>query len=279
MGKLRDQMVMEMRLRNFSPHTIDAYVRHMRSFSKLFGKSPAGMGEREVRAYLCYLRDEKKTSWSNVNIAYSALKFFYVKTLQRRWNVDRIPYPKVERKLPVVLSSVEVKRIFDQVSNLKHRAILMTAYSAGLRISEAVNLKVSDIDSSRMQIRVDQGKGKRDRYTLLSKTLLENLQRYYKIYRPREWLFPGRSYEKPISTKVIQIAFRCARKKSGIKKPASVHTLRHSFATHLLESGVDIFILQRLLGHSRLSTTSKYIHIQRSNLKAITSPLDLMQEV
>ena len=278
MGKLQDQMVIEMKLRNFSPHTIDKYLRHMRAFSKLFGKSPDKMGEREAGEYFHYLLQEKKNSYSTINNAHSALRFFYVEVLNRYWHVDRIPRPRKERKLPVVLSRDEVKRIFEKASNLKHRVMMMITYSGGLRVSETANLKVCDIDSNRMQIYVRQGKGKKDRYTLLSKRLLEDLKVYYKIYRPREWLFPGRGTDGPITSRSIQRAFNRARDRAGIRKAVRLHTLRHSFATHLLESGVDIFTLQRLLGHSSLRTTSLYIHVQCDNLKRITNPLDLMWE-
>ena len=216
MGKLRDQMIKEMELRNFSLRTIQAYVWHVTAFTKLFGKSLAQMGEKEIRDYLHHLRAERKLSWSNVNIAYSALKFFYMNTLHREWQVDKIPRPKTEKKLPVVLSPSEVKKILDAAPNLKHRVILMTTYSAGLRVSETAHLKVTDIDSARMQIRVDQGKGRRDRYTLLSETLLNDLRAYWRGYHPRGWMFPGNRKGYPISTCTIQKIFKEAK-----KKPAS----------------------------------------------------------
>ena len=213
MGRLRDQMLKEMEMRNLSPRTIQAYVGHVTAFTRLFGKSPAQMGEKEIRDYLYHLRAERKLSWSNVNIAYSALKFFYMNTLHREWQVDKIPRPKTEKKLPVVLSSSEVKRIVDATCNLKHRVILMTTYSAGLRVSETAHLKVTDIDSKRMQIRVDQGKGKRDRYTLLSEALLKDLRAYWRICRPRSWLFPGSRKGYPISACTVQKIFKEAKKK------------------------------------------------------------------
>lgn len=212
MGKLRDKMVMDMELRNFSPKTIIAYLGHMVAFTKKFSKSPADMGIDEIREYLHYLKIEKKSSWSNINIAYSALKFFYVKTLHREWDIAWIPRQKSEKKLPVVLSCSEVKMIFDSISNLKHRAILMTLYSAGLRVSETAHLKITDIDSKRTLIRVNQGKGKKDRYTLLSKTLLEVLRHYYLKYHPTIWLFPGRKNDSPIGVATIQAFFKRAKK-------------------------------------------------------------------
>jgi integrase/recombinase XerD len=213
MGKLRDQMKMELELKNYAPKTIKAYLGHMEAYTRLFMKSPAEMGEDEVRKYLHHLKTVKKVSTSNINIAYWALHFFYVKTLHRDWKVEKIPRPKKEKKLPVVLAQEEVRKLLATVSNLKHRVILMAAYSGGLRVSEVANLKVADIDSQRMMIRVEQGKGKKDRYTLLSKTLLENLRLYYKAHRPKKWLFPGNRPDEPIDAGSIQRVFKRAKKK------------------------------------------------------------------
>ena len=274
MGRLRDQMLMEMELRSFSANTVDPYLRYVTAFSIHFGKSPAQMGDREIREYLYYLRTEHKASSSSITIAYSALKFLYVETLHREWPIKKHLCPKKEKKLPVVLSREEVTRIFDYIGNLKHSVMLKITYSAGLRVSETAHLRISDIDSSRMQIRVDQGKGRKDRYTLLSERLLEELRHYYRRYKPTIWLFEGQNKGTPISVRGIQKAFKQAKKRAGIKKPATVHTLRHSFATHLLEDGTNIFTIQRLLGHSSLRATSVYIHLQREDLKKIVSPLD-----
>jgi site-specific recombinase XerD len=213
MGKLRDQMKMELELRNYAPKTITAYLGHMVGYTKLFKKSPAEMGETEIRQYLHHLKTVKKLSSSNINIAYWALHFFYVKTLHREWKVEKIPHPKTEKKLPVVLAQEEVKKLLEAVSNLKHRVMLMTAYSGGLRVNEVAHLKIEDIDSKRMTIRVEQGKGKKDRYTLLSKTLLENLRLYYKANRPQKWLFPGNPPHEPIDAGSIQRIFKRAKKK------------------------------------------------------------------
>jgi len=212
MGKLRDQMLMEMELRNFKPKTIECYLWHMKSFAKLLGRSPTELGDQEIRHYLHYLKKERHTSWSNVNQGYSALKFFYVHTLHRVWNVEKIPRPKGERRLPQVLSQQEVARLLDATLNFKYRVIFMTIYSGGLRVSEATHLKLTDIDSDRMQIRVHQGKGNKDRYTLLSKRLLNELRRYWNAHRPITWLFSGR-HNKPISVSSIQIYFRRLKKK------------------------------------------------------------------
>ena len=213
MGKLRDQMKMELELKNYAPKTIKAYLGHMEAYTRLFMKSPAEMGEEEIRKYLHHLKTVKKVSTSNINIAYWALRFFYVDTLHREWKVEKIPHPKKEKKLPVVLAQEEVKKLLEAVSNLKHRVMLMAAYSGGLRVSEVANLKIEDIDSKRMLIRVEQGKGKKDRYTLLSQTLLENLRNYYRTYRPKMWLFPGKRPDQPIRVEAIQKAFQRAKKK------------------------------------------------------------------
>ena len=213
MGALRDRMHANMRLRNFSPRTINAYLWHVKEFTRYFGKSTDLLGEEEVRQYLQYLLDERKVSWSNMNIGYSALKFFYVDTLHRDWQVDKIPRPKGESRLPVVLSRRELKELFSATRNLKHRVIFKTIYSAGLRISEAANLKPYHIENDSMRIRVEQGKGKKDRYTLLSQTVLLELRDYWRTYQPTDWLFFAQSKSRPICVSTIQVAFRAAKKK------------------------------------------------------------------
>jgi integrase/recombinase XerD len=276
MGKLHDQMLMEMELRNFSPKTIKAYLWNMKAYTRHFMKSPTEMGETEIKQYLHYLKVVKKVSYSNINIAYSALRFFYVDTLHREWQVEKIPRPKVGRKLPVVLSREALQKLFAATPNLKHRVILMTTYSAGLRVSEVAHLKITDIDSQRMQIRVEQGKGQKDRYTLLSKELLPELRDYYLQYKPTTWLFEGKGGNVPLSVGTIQKIFKTAKTNAGIHQPATVHTLRHCFATHLLEDGTDIFTLRELLGHKSIHTTLRYIHIQRDHIQKVVSPLDRM---
>lgn len=215
MGKLKDQMRMEMELRNYSQKTIKAYIGHLVGFTRLFGKSPSEMGEAEIRKYLYHLKAIKKVSYSNINIAYSGLKLFYTKVLDRSWNVEKIPRPRTEKKLPIVLSQEEVQAIFDATENLKQRVILMTAYSAGLGVKETAHLKVTNIDSQRMTIRVEQGKGNKDRYTLLSETLLVKLREYYMQYHPKVWLFPGQQSDKPLGTETLQSIFQRAKKKPG----------------------------------------------------------------
>jgi site-specific recombinase XerD len=274
MGKLRGQMKMDLKLKGYSPKTQAAYLGYMKNFVRYFGRSPAKMGEKEIREYLYHLVTEKDLGDSSINSAYSALKFFYKTTLCRDWNVAKIPRRKTEKRLPVVLDGSEIKQLFAVTTNLKHRALLMTTYSAGLRVSETAHLKVSDVDSKRMQLRVAQGKGKKDRYALLSPVTLNLLRDYWRQYRPFSWLFPGRLPERPISTRSIQKVFEKAKRKAGIKKPATVHTLRHSFATHLLEAGTDIYHIQKLLGHTSPRTTAIYIHLRRQDLLNIVSPLD-----
>jgi site-specific recombinase XerD len=236
---------------------------------------PDKLGEKEVKEYLLYLINEKHVSYATLTQSYSALKFIYETTLQRPWEVKRIPYPKTPRRLPTVLDKKEVTALFSAAANLKHRAILMMTYSAGLRISEVVHLKIDDIDTARMTVMVREGKGRLDRYSLLSKVALEELTIYRQHYRPRTWLFPGTNPEKPLSPTSIQKMFQVMKSRAGITKPATVHSLRHSFATHLLEGGCDLHHVQLLLGHKSPATTTVYLHVSQKELGKIVSPLDL----
>lgn len=219
MGALKDRMLENLRLRNMSEKTIKAYLYHVSGFTRYFGKAPDLLGEEEVRKYLLYLLDERKTSWSNVNQSYAALRFFYVETLNRDWQVKKIPRPKGEKHLPVVLSQKEVKALFDATYAYKHRVIFQTIYSAGLRVSEACQLKPQHIESDSKRIRVEQGKGKKDRYTILSEMLLQELRSYWLACRPTEWLFFGQKKNKPISKSSVQQAFSRAKKKPASTKP------------------------------------------------------------
>lgn len=213
MGVLRDRMFADMRMRNLSPRTIEAYLWHVQEFTRYFGKAPDLLGEEEVRQYLQYLLDERKASWSKMNVGYSALKFFYVTTLHRDWQVKKIPRPKGELRLPVVLSREELHALFSATTNSKHRVIFKAIYSAGLRISEATHLRPHHIESDSMRIRVEQGKGKKDRYTLLSSVVLAELRDYWRACRPTLWLFYGADKQRPIDVSTIQVAFRRAKKK------------------------------------------------------------------
>lgn len=274
MGRLREEMKGDLELRGLSPETQKIYLYYVTNFSRYFNRSPYHLGKREIREYLLYLLREKKASASTVNLCYSALKFLYAKTLRRDEIMEKIPRLRSTKKLPVVLERQEVESLFSVMKNLKHRAILMLIYSSGLRLREASYLKVSDIDSKRMVLRIRQGKGRKDRYTLLSTLALEVLRKYWRHCRPKEWLFPGRLSDKPLSVRSIQRVFKKARTLAGIRKPATVHTLRHSFATHLLEQGTDLHRIQLLLGHRSLKTTAIYLHVSRKELVRIVSPLD-----
>jgi integrase/recombinase XerD len=278
MGRLYDQMKMDLELKNYSPETVSCYLRWMVQFVRHYGRSPVEMGDQEIRKYLYHLIKVKKVSQSSINQAYSAMKFFYATTLERTWNDTRIPRIKNSKKLPIVLSMEEVKALLASIDNLKHRAILTTIYSGGLRVGEATRLKVSDLDSKRMTIRVEAGKGSKDRYTLLGHHTLALLRGYWNAYRPEEWLFPGAKPGEPISPASVRTVFKRALQKSGIGKKATVHTLRHSFATHLLESGTDLFYIQRLLGHTTAKTTAIYLHITGKDLARVRSPIDLFKE-
>lgn len=278
MGRLYDQMKMDLELKNFSPKTVSCYLHWMVQFVRHYDRSPVDMGEEEIRNYLYHLIKVKKVSQSSINQAYSAMKFFYTTTLEREWNPVRIPRVKNGKRLPIVLSMEEVERLLGCIDNLKHLAILTTIYSGGLRVGEATRLKAPDLDSERMTIRVEGGKGNKDRYTLLADHTLELLRTYWKAYRPDDWLFPGANPEEPISPASIRMVFKRTLQKAGIGKKATVHTLRHSFATHLLESGTDLYYIQRLLGHTTANTTSVYLHITGKDLARVRSPIDLFKE-
>lgn len=276
MSELKDKMKIELELRGYSPTTIKYYIENVSRFAKHFSQSPELIGENQIREYLHYCIMEKHLSEGTVNCINSSLKFFYTKILKRNWNNDMFPRMKEGKKLPVVLSKSEVKAILDATDNLKHKAILTTIYGAGLRISEAAKLKGLDIDSNNMQIVIRQGKGKKDRYSLLSKTNLNLLRDYWKRYHPKDYLFSGKNAVDHISVRTIQKTFDQALAKAGINKDATVHTLRHSFATHLLEAGTDICHIQRLLGHTSIKTTTIYLHLRRLDLLSIKSPLETL---
>jgi integrase/recombinase XerD len=278
MGRLRDKMKKDMELKNLSERTIETYLKCMRNFVSHYGKPPEEIGRKAIRDYLYYLLKVKNASQATINQHYSALKFFYQTTLGRDWDALKIPRSRRIKKLPVVLSKKEVWSVLSGIQNLKYKAILMTIYSGGLRLGEAIKLKVSDIDSQRMMIRVCQGKGNKDRYTLLGERALKVLRLYFKSHRPKEWLFPSYKKDQPIGPSSVQKVFHEAVVKTRIKKKASVHTLRHSFATHLLEAGVEIPYIQNLLGHSDSRTTSIYLHVARKRLSKVISPIDLIEE-
>ena len=276
MSPLRRRMIEDMTVRNLSPATQRSYVHAVAKFGRFFGRSPERLGLEEVRAFQVHLV-AGGTSWPALNQTVCALRFLYGVTLGQADLPERIPYARTPRKLPVVLSADEVVTFLEAVPGLKARAALTTAYAAGLRASEAAGIKVSDIDSRRMVVRVEQGKGGRDRYVMLSPQLLGILRSYWKLARPVHWLFPGRDGGHPINPTVLHAACRSACAAAGLSKRVTVHTLRHSFATHLLESGTDIRIIQVLLGHSSLNTTARYTQVATSTIRATPSPLERLR--
>jgi integrase/recombinase XerD len=275
MTPLRQRMIDDMQLRNLAASTQRQYIAYVAGFAKYFGKSPAELDIEAVRQYQLYLLNERKLSPESVNQYISAVQFLYCSTLEMPWTSEYFPRAHRHHKLPIVLSQEEVLAFFDHVPSLKYRAALMVCYGAGLRISEAVALKVSDIDSQRGLIRIEQGKGHKDRYAMLSPRLLEVLRRYYRATRPQGcYLFPSWRREHHLCTTSLQLACREAAVRAHIAKRVTVHTLRHSFATHLLENGTDIRIIQVLLGHSRIDTTARYTAVSPQVVAATRSPLD-----
>ena len=279
MTPLRQRMLDDMAVRNLAQNTQSAYLQQIVSYARHFRRPPEELGPEEIRAYQIHLTQTRMLAPSSVSIATGALRFLYKVTLKRDWSVDEIPMPKRPFKLPVILSPEEVDQFLNSIGSIKHRAILMTAYAAGLRVSEATHLKVTDIDSQRMMLRVDQGKGRKDRYVMLSPRLLEVLRAYWKSVRPTLWLFPGDLPDQPISRDAVGQACQKAHRASGIKKPVTPHSLRHAFATHLLERGTDVRTIQLLLGHRSLATTSRYLKVATSTVCATTSPFDLLPKV
>lgn len=276
MTPLRQRMIDDMRVRNLAVNTQNAYLLQVSAFARYFSRSPEKLGPEEIRSYQVYLINEKKLAPSSLCITVSALRFLYNVTLKQPWAVKEIPAPKKPQKLPIVLSPEEVQHFLGYAANPKHHAILSTLYAAGLRVSEACRLKVTDIDSQRMTLRVDQGKGNKDRYSLLSARLLEILRCYWKQERPTVWLFPGCPRDRPISREAVGSVCHKVHALSGLKKPVTPHSLRHAFATHLLEGGTELRTIQLLLGHRSLSTTARYLKLATSNVCATTSPFDLL---
>lgn len=277
MTALRTRMTEDMQVRNLSPHTQASYVQQVSLFARHFNKSPEELGPEDIRSYQVYLTNEKKLAPSSVVIAVSALRFLYRVTLQKDWVFeDMIPAPKKPQKLPVVLSPEEVLHFLDCVQHIKHRTILTTCYAAGLRISETIRLRPNHIDSQRMVIRVEQGKGQKDRYVMLSPKLLDSLRHWWRTERPVEWLFPGDIPGEPITRFAVEAACQKAHELCGIPKPITPHSMRHAFAVHLLENGTDVRTIQLLLGHRSLATTARYLKIATTKVCSTASPLDLL---
>jgi integrase/recombinase XerD len=276
MGVLRDQMIRELRLRRYAPGTQKAYLEAVVGLTKHFRIAPDQLSPRQVQDYLLYLMLERKLHWNTVNAICSGLTFFYTQTVNRPDVAVAMPLRRTPRQLPEILSGTELQALFAAVDDAQHRALLMTTYGGGLRVSEVVKLRPRDIDSQRMMIRVVAGKRAKDRYTLLSVRLLEELRAYWRAYRPVNWLFPGHRPEKPFSDDKARQVFNHAKAQAGIRKAGSIHLLRHCFATHLLEAGVDLRTIQILMGHSSIDSTVWYLHMTRKKLDATQNPLDLL---
>jgi site-specific recombinase XerD len=269
-------MIEDLQIRNYSPKTITAYTQAVARFAAHFGRSPDRLGVEQVREYQLHLLS-RRVSWSAFNICVSGLKFFYGITLGRADVVEKLPYGKKPRTLPTVLSRAEVLKFVTTPGRLRDRVLLSTAYACGLRVSELVQLRAEDIDSGRMQVAIRQDKGAKDRRVPLSKHLLALLRTYWREDRPTAWLFPSRfKHQRPLTPSFVQRLCQRTRAQTGLQKPITPHTLRHSFATHLLEAGVDLPTIQKLMGHSSLTSTMRYLHVRSERLLELESPFDLL---
>jgi site-specific recombinase XerD len=270
---LREQTLNTLKLGHYSERTIKTYIDWLIHISRHYNRSPAELTEAQVQAFLLYLIEEKKLAWSTVNQALAALRFLYEKVLHQERGALRVPARRKVTRRAIAFSKDQIVQLLDAAQNPKHRALIMCVYGAGLRVSEVVKLKSGHIESSRHLIRVVQAKGNKDRYTILSDRLLVELRSYWRCFHPAEWIFFGRDRSRPMPIGSAQKIFYLVRNRAGIST-GSLHTLRHSFATHLLESGINIFELKRMLGHSSLKTTAGYIHLSKEHLCSIQSPLD-----
>jgi integrase/recombinase XerD len=275
MTEMRRRMEEELKLRGCRPRTQKAYIEWVSRFAAHYRRAPEQMGEEQVRAYLVHLLEDRKLSRSTLVQAFCALKFFYIRVLRRSCEVEDLRFPKQQKKkLPRVLSESEVRRLLESAGNLKDQVILMTLYGTGLRLSELIHLVVKDVDSSKMQIRVREGKGGKDRNVVLPKTLLAVLRRYFRQYRPINWLFYGQTPQQPIDDRAVQRMVRALSERAGLRERVTAHTLRHSFATHLLEHGTELPYIQTLLGHRNIKTTMLYLRVSPPALRKVISPLD-----
>lgn len=265
-----------LRIRGYCPRTVDSYTCRVRGFL-MYSPYPVSQLDKEIaHRYLVYLKDEKKLSGSTINQTLCAMRFLFVEVLHRPWEIEHFRCHRARQQFPVVLTRGEIHTLLAAVQNLKHLAILMTLYSAGLRLSEATHLQIGDIDSETMRILIRNGKGQKGRYVMLSKRLLEILRDYWKSYRPKGWLFPGKDPRQPISPTSVQKAFARAKKVARIEKKATPHSLRHSFAVHLLESGTNLKYIQDLLGHASINSTMIYLKLAPECAEAVQSPLDVL---
>lgn len=278
MGQLRDRMEQDLILKNLSPATRRNYLLYCRKFAGHYQRSPEELGEAEIRDYLMYLLQVEQVSYATYRQILAALKFLYTVTLGRPWEVERIPFPRrAPQAFPEVLQKSQLLQLFTAMRSPKYRTLFLTCYAAGLRISEACALRVEDIDSQRMVIRVRYAKGSKQRYTVLSQQLLLSLRAYWRVQRPPEWLFPGQGKVPHISPDTARQVFREAREQAGLGRWCTPHTLRHSFATHLLESGTELVVIQALLGHSTIRTTTTYTHVSTDHITKVTSPLETLE--
>ena len=276
MSELRQQMLADLRIRNYAERTQEIYITRVAEMARYLKRSPDTLKAEEIRGYLRYLKEERRVSRSAFAQVVGGLRFLYRVTLDRPELIPHIPYPRLKRRHPVVLSPEEVVRLLRAIGNLKHRTVAMVLYGAGLRISEALALELRDVDSARMVLTVRHGKGDQDRQVALSSVLLEGLRVYWRVYRPEGCLFPGEATDHPMGPSTIQRALKAARAQAGIAKPATPHTLRHSYATHLMEAGTDLRVIQTLLGHRSLRTTQVYTHVATERVCATRSPLDAL---
>lgn len=276
MSELREQMLADLQIRNYAERTQEIYVQRVAEMARHFERSPDRLTSEDVRGYLRFLKTERGVSRSAFAQVAGALRFLYGVTLDRPEMIPHIPYPRLKRRHPVVLGADEVVRLVRAMGNLKHRTVAIVLYGAGLRVTEALALQLRDVDSTRMVLTVRHGKGDQDRQVPLSSVLLEALRVYWRVYRPPSWLFPSRTVDQPLGPSTIQRAVKAARSRAGIAKPVTPHTLRHSYATHLMEAGTDLRVIQTLLGHRSLRTTAIYTHVATERVRTTRSPLDAL---
>jgi integrase/recombinase XerD len=275
MTELRQKFERHMTLHRLSPKTNAAYINAVKSLAVYHKQSPDKLTNEQIQDYLHYIIADRKLAWSSCNVQFSGIKRFYKNVLNRKTKLSIPPRPR-EKKIFMALSREEVDRILNACDNLKHQTLLQAVYSAGFRVSEVVKLQPIHIERSRKMIRIEQGKGRKDRYTVLSDTLLKSLELYWQAYRPGGWMFFGNTKSKPIPIETAQKIYYKAKEKAGVKRGRGIHTLRHSFATHLLEQGTRTHVIQKMLGHRSIQTTAKYLHISNEDISKVVSPLDMV---